>query len=128
MIKANELRIGNAIRYTQSADLRDKLRGTILTVDSDTIAYLAKGDRPDFYEPISLTPETLEKCGFVKVLFGSNHWCIPSNNPSKSFEVLVWSDHVSYTLSNSFHLKLNYLHQLQNLYFINTGEEIDYQN
>ena len=76
------------------------------------------------YSPIPLSPDVLKACGFVNST--DVHWCVPSNDPSKSFEICVWSDHVSYTMSNHFHLILNSLHQLQNLFFALTGQELSY--
>jgi hypothetical protein len=74
-----------------------------------------------YIQPIPLTPEILEKCGFdrnciLKIYQGVNiEW---------SYGKEVWltkEGEVIYEFENTQHL-----HQLQNLYFALTNEELNY--
>ncbi len=66
----------------------------------------------DRIEPIPLTEELLLKCGFEKRTWGIT---TPNLKLDCSFRVkgIDWS------------LRVEYLHQLQNLFFCLTGEELD---
>jgi len=106
MINANELRIGNwvALKDGYFVPIAD---GGILAINQK---------RFECY-PISLTPEILEKCGFVsnpyqdRYEFGDIHveYC--------GFRDICW-------VNGKPHIE--YLHQLQNLYFALTNEELNY--
>ena len=132
MIKANELMIGNL--------LRDKVSGAILRVDELTvegkiITYVI--DRKLFplpngwqAEPIPLTEEVLLKCGFEK----SNHnnksiigydlneiYRVYSEKSNYEFWILDRDyEEVAYCKLS----KVEYIHQLQNLYFALTGHPL----
>lgn len=133
MIKPNELRIGNYFHPTSSANgVRIPITtiwhrvgslnkfGEIEVIEPSRIETLVFSSNE--IEPISLAPEVLEKCGFVNIR--SVHWCVPNSEPSISFEVCLWSDHVSYTKNNNHHAEIKYLHQLQNLYFALNCKEL----
>lgn len=119
-IEAKQLMIGNWVIYhgEEDGDMPCKLDG------QDIASIEQKKHYADMHSPIPLSSEVLEACGFVNVR--DVHWCVPSNDASKAFEICVWSDHVSYTLPNHFHLKIKSLHQLQNLYFSQTETELTY--
>jgi hypothetical protein len=105
MIKANELRIGN---WVNIGDL------------STTINHIM-GDE-DYFQPIPLTPEILEKCGFEKV------------ETMGLMEVYQYAgDGLEISIENDFYycnggytcdVRLTSLHQLQKLYYAVTGEEL----
>ena len=133
-INAKELKLGSWVLFSpsgkkaaaseRSVQVTELLTKSCITSDKGLGLEL-------FYEsssikPIPLSGDILLACGFVNST--DVHWCVPSNDPSKSFEICVWSDHVSYTMSNHFHLILNSLHQLQNLYHALTGEEMEIKN
>ena len=113
-MKASELRISNLIlkngklHYTSYLTIRD-IHG--LSVD-DT----------DTFEPIPTTEECLLKFGFEK-LTGSNviENCYNKNGYSVSFSKY---GHISFWVSNDNNIIIKYVHQLQNLYFALTGEEL----
>ena len=65
MIKANELRIGNCLRYTTDHYIKEERRGKIFRVIPDDIVFLSDTGNVPYVEPIHLTPEILEKCGFI---------------------------------------------------------------
>ncbi len=102
MIKASELRIGNWIVFD----------GKILRATSNIIHSL---DEEWFQaEPIPLTYEILEKCGFE---------CLCSKWKNGHIELLVNLN--GYDFFYGGFTKLEYLHQLQNLYFALTTEELE---
>lgn len=116
MIPVNELRIGNWYK-TKSDNIRFVQIGYGYDIDYVSI----------YCDPIPITPEILEKCGFVVRYVDSeniNSW-------------IEWGTNVilnQYKNDNSYfylypalwyptqHIK--YLHQLQNLYFALTGQEL----
>jgi hypothetical protein len=121
MVKANELRIGNIlIEYYSINDEPAQRYFTIKT--GEDIDCVDEG-----FEPIPLTPEILEKCGF--------NWSIYHQAFHKHDD-----EHKIYDINechpNGFQFstfKKNqligvpfyYLHQLQNLYMCLSGEELE---
>ena len=113
MIKANELRIGNVANLNWDGDIRqvtlENVGSEYFSIDGfdESFTYV------DLY-PIPLTPEILEKIdwnGYVKLNIGS--W----------FKI----DDVGHLYYRSDYTGRNVdsLHQLQNLYFALTGEELE---
>jgi hypothetical protein len=99
MIQANELRVGNWVLWNGAVDTVE---------DGQQIDELV-------FDPIPLTPEILEKIdwnGYVKLNIGSY------------FKI----DDVGhlYYRSDYTGINIDYLHQLQNLYFALTGTELNY--
>jgi hypothetical protein len=119
-MKANELRIGNWIK-----DGNDFEQVTIYHLDCLSIA------RCEF-DPIKLTEEWLLKFGFEK-------WEAKFNMGSSSQPTVGWI-HGKFNLYKSYqgitheqHISMNNLicksvHQLQNLYFALTNEELTWTN
>lgn len=110
MINANELRIGNWVKNL----------GLDVKIEGYGIAFCAEGKL--IYEPIPLTPEMLEACGFEKsdVYTNQYQFCTEYliDRQDGSFGFLVGDDQSEIS-------SFKYLHQLQNLYFALTGEEIE---
>lgn len=117
-----ELRIGNW--------LLDGF-GKYYQVEVADLALLAS--RPDTKEcnPIPLTPEILEKAGFV-IDENAGNWHSPDHTiyKVKGFRVGVKGEYIGWYNSaeddfySSFYPELKYLHQLQNLVHSLTGEEL----
>lgn len=109
-MKASELRIGNLLYQEQTIDdweIKSVLAGTIIQCEIN----------PDGFEPIALTEEWLEKFGFKHYVDGETH---EMYTPFGVFEIQKHK-----TLINGNECKhLQYVHQLQNLYFALTGEEL----
>lgn len=118
MIKANELRLGNYF-------IED---GEIKTVNSHTFNSVVFDD----LQPIPLTPEILENCGFefktgwkanggeIEVeQYELNTSCglFDASCSSTGAMIISWRD-------KDFP-KCDYLHQLQNLFFAITGKELE---
>ena len=110
MIKANELRIGNYVKAV--IDITDGFK------TGDLVEITCICDDANDFEPIPLTEEWLLKFGFEKT--GSFY---SKNN--LEFYVNGNSD-VRFHMDDYRHIVLNYVHQLQNLYFALTGEELTY--
>lgn len=65
MIKANEMRLGNLVNRRGEA-------GVVVSLDAEDVCVRFGGEWGDYerwyfesIDPIPLTPEILEKCGFV---------------------------------------------------------------
>lgn len=129
-IKASELRIGNwIVDCNGPVCVPRKVSGYLLD-------HIEKyGDM--FLSPIPLTPEVLEKCGFVKVTDGgilfwqfivkdiapnsSNEYMISGMQYNEAKPIIVAFCVNDFWASGN----IKYLHQLQNLYFALTGTELE---
>lgn len=134
-INAQELRIGNWI-YIELPMLPIWQMHNVMAQD---IADLAKGEmqkRGVKIYPIPLTPELLERCGFVKDGDFDNHsidyyrnGCIHIQFPNyEGWDIsYVWRDNVidEKGMRKQYDITLTSLHQLQNLFFALTGEELN---
>lgn len=124
MIAANELRIGNWVRFnkptvrpTQYLQVKEIFcieqtgEGYFVSSNQYTPININKG-----VFPIPLTPEIFEKCGFIKHIdTGNEFYTIGDFALHKNKE---WFNH--HSCNNS----IDTVHQLQNLYFALTGEEL----
>jgi hypothetical protein len=97
-MKANELRLNNYVYDNESQDVIQIERG-------EHIEYIS------LYDPIPLTEEWLLKFGLMSIKTELGLW----NNGDAIY--------FNYGLEKSIQLK--YVHQLQNLYFALTGEELE---
>jgi len=134
-MEATSLRLGNAVEWLGDSPfivsgLKDNGDITIKTVDNDSVN-LTMGQS---INPIELTEEFLLKCGFKEQRLDSQHWFI--NKINKKFTFLTndigpdgYSEKLEFVYVElrdfGFELVcLKYVHQLQNLYFALTGEEL----
>jgi hypothetical protein len=119
-MKANELRIGNWVLKSLKSGNGRKIEGQIGCQD---IVRIFENIGSFNYEPIPLTEEWLVRFGFDHCLNG--WWC------SKELINVKLSKHgvIEVFLSGSdtdlAFYGISYLHQLQNLYFAITGEELE---
>ena len=120
-MKANELRLGN---------LYDN-NGNYFVVTPNTIESVFESERV-WCKPINLTDEILFNCGFSKNV---GHYIVFGRYKDKTLEVAYNNDtnetqyyvYVRGLLDNEFvqlRHDLKYLHELQNLYFAITGNEL----
>lgn len=137
-MKAQELRIGNIINMP-FLGLYDGVvvEGIAKVYEKDSIfiqskKLVGKNDQyffetPEKYEPIHLTEEWLVKSGFKKqqTIDYCNRWYIGENPVTHDWLFsLVWlAGHLTPFFQNGY-LQIKYVHQLQNLYFALTGEEL----
>jgi len=128
-LQANELRIGN---YFTSPNGNIQILSSIW--QRDEVEWWGSNEAKAHFElstrnPIPLTPEILEKCGFHSK-YKSVHmqWNIGGFYLHQKSD--VDDDNISIPEENVFHYdftyEIKYLHQLQNLYFALTGEELNY--
>ncbi len=125
-----ELRIGNLIKYTDYPNLKDNLLGKVICVTGDDISFMSDCN-VDYLEPILLTEGILDKLKF-SMKFGTD-----PQEPNAlrvrfigHFELLKFScdDDIFYSSGRGRHTNVIFVHQLQNLYFALTGEELDVTN
>lgn len=135
MIQAQELRIGNWVMDRGNKkwqidcwESSNKVAAKMPYL-GDVIGMTMYGhpltEDVEYLNPIPITPEILEKCGFVK----DNSYGHPTFVEKYHVEL---NQHLSVTfIHNEWrvfdiapNLELNSLHQLQNLYFALTGEEL----
>lgn len=124
MIQANELRIGNIV-MAMGNDSPD-LTQTVITLEHFGWQW-EEGGFFELAEPIPLTPEILKKCGFElsKGKLSLKFY----KNPKKGRIVNLYKVSDGYRYLNTRGVgpspHINYLHQLQNLYFALTGYELE---
>jgi hypothetical protein len=110
MIQANELRIGNWVGYhTTNFDTGESILEYIRCIASTIKDVNLFGKH---YEPIPLTPEIMVMAGF-----------------GKGGEGFYYKNGIEYNLDEQLlegigDVPLQYVHQLQNLYFALTGQEL----
>jgi hypothetical protein len=143
-IKAGELRIGNFIYQKFDYNDEGKLDSTKEFYKVPNASF-SRYENEIIYSPIPLTPELLEKCGFEKdaeyklepvaSCFTLDFTSSIKGANTHDFTALVvnqdtkenkkGSVSVSYTVNGLWASNdIQYLHQLQNLYFALTGEEL----
>ena len=115
-MKANELRIGNLFQYQTSKGYDYDVFTTKYIQD------LIDDPQDDFFEPIPLTEDWLVKMGFDKKKIGRNQFNMLFNW-TNNIDIIQYDDG-SFYFDNSIMVKIEYVHQLQNLYFALTGEEL----
>ena len=125
MIQENELRIGNVIEANTPPMI-------VQAINKDSVELYMPGSEADNFEEdlekcngIPLTPEILEKCGFEWDIFWQRfadkrgrYYLQEANDSGYNIFNGKWKQQINWMKS------LEYLHQLQNLYFALTGEEL----
>jgi hypothetical protein len=118
MIRVNELRVGNKLNRG----------GVMVTIDGRSIFDIWSGS--DEYRPIPLTPEVLIKCGAEADDASRMWWEIDLKqnigqihiNPSMG---IIWLRHHRKPGFSMNPTSIEYLHELQNLYYALTKEELN---
>lgn len=143
-MKASELRIGNFLDRNGLMEVRVIAESEIKVHDHFNNLFHLKWFEVDFFKPIPITEEWLLKFGFEKTLINNGvirqyfHDCTPPkyrNNYGLFFRFgemrdeiykMYWyaSDPVN---SNMHSFPCKYVHQLQNLYFALTGQELTFK-
>lgn len=133
-MKAQDLRIGNWIYIGEKQT--QIVANDITAISGEDKCVSIKPDWERMFKPIPLTEEWLIKFGFVKDedMFCWNHphdeqGCIVSDCRHQSLSVISNKDSVCfgegfYVETYYSYIKLEYVHQLQNLYHSLTGEEL----
>ena len=130
MINASELRLGNYILF--------KCNGKISMIPCDFMHFeqLHKGDASSFY-PVMLKPELLQKCGFIE---NKDYPLLPQAREFKQVLPVIGNNSnelygyvknngecfVRATVNgNVASINFFHLHQVQNLFFFLTGNELE---
>jgi hypothetical protein len=112
---AQELRIGNWLHYSDVRIVKPERRNKDFQVIADDISYLSDYPQTNWIQPIPLTEEWFLKFGFESIYSGTCY-------VQKRVEIAYNSMQGFYIIMSG--LKIEYVHQLQNLYFALTGEEL----
>jgi hypothetical protein len=107
MINPKELRLGNWVFYY----------GKAIQLDEEYLEVLFGARNYQDYQPIELTPEILEKAGFEPYKYYSD-------TMSYKRDWFIWTKGWFQKGIKILNEDVKYLHQLQNLYFALTGEEL----
>ena len=123
-MKAEELRLGNWIKAPTEVHNNIEFQVYSITTDKDGYNHFY-----DHCTPISITEEWLLKFGFEKEGEGFRHeyWYINDFEiqiHGDKFPLRIWGGESAPHLTQYIGHKTKYIHQLQNLYFALTGEEL----
>lgn len=109
MIEAQELRIGNWVKNIYGNEVQ-------ITVIDDTVTWP---------KPIPLTPEWLERAGFEHILNNlEDFYAIDYEEGEFYFGLSEYMDSYHIHGYHATYMPIRYVHQLQNLYFALTGQEL----
>jgi hypothetical protein len=111
-MNVNELRVGNWVLCATHGIVD-------VQVDADILKLIQDGAR--YFHPIPLNIEILDKCGFF---YQDNNSYQLDTNLGFSIWGRVESGFNVYVDSDEIGRSIKYLHQLQNVYFDLTGEEL----
>jgi hypothetical protein len=137
MVQANELRIGNYFfrsihSFCGKSSVVTKVRDMPYLIYDNKEGYLMNEVWADEYEPTPLTTEILVKCGFktnnrfaYKIKLSSDT-SLELDSDGEFFNVFLRQENSEEHIDTVYLgvLELKFLHQLQNLYFALTGEEL----
>lgn len=126
-MKAIELRIGNLVEDINGRTIRitaikeRTVRGDILPSDHNSLFTFAED-----IEPIPINAEWLLKCGFecvheMEAYADKHHYGYANCEGTFTFMPFCTND-------TNCHIKIKYVHQLQNLYFALTEKELQFKN
>jgi hypothetical protein len=116
-MKANELRIGNLIEYLVYDYLTPQKEWLENYVDIQDLQWLNENPDDDCYRPMKLTEDILVRLGFE-----SNPYMDRYEKGPIFIECDKTKGFIDLWIENWPHIKS--AHQLQNLYFALTGEEL----
>lgn len=138
-MKASELRIGNWVNYDGLSVQVSGIRGDAVMIGGQSVW----NKTADKYQPIALTPEILEQCGFVKYQWQNayfikflswhlyihffegriiTHFCRVSSD-SKGHRMIS----LPFIGAQKSTEEIKHLHDLQNFYYSHTKNELVYQ-
>lgn len=129
MIKTEELRLGICLKYRKNKNIKTEFHGRVEVIDKENLCWLINHPDQNLFEPIPLTAEILTKAGFDtdQICYwkdysyqGTVEYLTLGYYAGKRFGFLK-----SNQLSNGSTIEVKYFHQLQNLYFALTGEELE---
>lgn len=127
MIKATDLRLGNKVLVNgQICTVNNLFPNNIRVAE---LSVLHQINHESLYEPVPLTPEILEQCGFVKSEYKDfDHPVLKCRWVSKTIvgtNIKPFLRFDSMTKLDKPSTDVYYVHQLQNLYYSLTGQELE---
>jgi hypothetical protein len=136
MIPINELRINNYVYYNNEHNEIGIITKLVTELITD-INYVGINNRIDVHylnkhiNPIPLTEELLIKLKFKerKEIINFSEWYIGENPITNDwlFVIKQFKDENKFFFKNGFHI-IKYIHELQNLYYALTKEELTLNN
>jgi hypothetical protein len=120
-MKASELRIGNLVYVSDNET--NIIFKEITPINIHNLMHLTGWDKSPVdieFEPIPLTEEWLIKFGFKQTFISKIHLTFSKG----SFHLLKRVNHIQIWYES---IDVKYIHQLQNLYFALTSEELKYE-
>ena len=123
MIKPQELIIGNYVEYRIQDELDDRKEWWELSIIDSTDLQILESGIDDDYRAIPLTEEILLKFGFFKKLgnYELENFRFHISQPM-NFDGFLFCEGYSVITD-----KIQFVHQLQNLFFALTGEELTFK-
>jgi len=115
-MKTSELRLGNLVQYRGVTAKVSHIEKSFFYCESELIYFTRDGERG--VAPIPLTEGWLLKFGFEKQskrFYTLNNWVVEYREGTKLF---------NFVADEPIDIIVKYVHQLQNLYFALTGEEL----
>lgn len=123
-MRSNEFRLGNLYHFE---DVSGMVVERVDYIENNMVDV----NPMDLIHPIPLTEEWLLKFGFEKSTFGSSTMFFSNNDSFGYIEEQAYrcNDNYGYCLNDEkmWFLEIKYVHQLQNLFFALTGEELTIQ-
>ena len=124
MIAASELRLGNYVNSKREGlSVVSEIRKYDNRVGITPLTFKNYVFHDSVFHPIPLTPEILEKCGFKKSLNGYCYGMITRDGKNR---FSIFADGAFKLGTQDLSVNIHHLHQIQNLYFALTGEELNY--
>ncbi len=135
MVKDTELRRGNSVHWCPPngkkiiMQIKETREDGIIcnSHDNKDQRLLLHYDSGDL-QPIPLTPEILQRCGFVKTYESGIHTNWEADNldhPEIGFTFWHEKREMKLRYYGENNINCTYLHQLQNLFFALTGQELE---
>lgn len=115
-LKARELRIGNIISRKGWLPTDNKFYETIVSHNDITACFIS----PETFKPIPLTEDIILKCGFSNAKQINKRYF---KHDKISGGIYLGANYANYKYTNII-IDIVSLHQLQNLYFVLTNEEL----
>ena len=133
-LRPRDIRVGNNIRY--SHEHGEAYTGYVVTADIIHQAEVYENTPDDYmfdrfgfaFEGIPLTPDILlNKCGFEKI----KGYYVNKAKDDCHIAMVEYPEHFSVTITGSFGMvdikSVRDVHQLQNVFYFLTGEELKYE-
>jgi hypothetical protein len=123
-MKANELRIGNFLKYDDEIiQVSNLCKNYVEFYDKEDLLI---GDTPKYFQPIELTEELLVKIGFEGEMY---EFCLHTEDANITVNLIENRVEISFfgNCEAELCIKYNvkYLHELQNVYYCLTNEELE---